>query len=102
MELKIKDKDKKIKFYDSLVLYSSIGLLITFLYSFLGFFNILTMWVYVLLLGFVLILILIFYFGMLFWMVKTNNYILFILSLLFGFITYIFYFAILRRKYFKD
>ena len=101
MEVNFKDGLKKIKFYDRLLWIALIGILLFIVLFFSGLEDP-SGWIFPLVLLAFVIPFLIFYFGMLYWMILTKNYLLLFLSFFITFITILFYFGRMRRKYFKE
>ena len=101
MEIKFKDGLKKIKFYDRLLWIALISLLLFIVLFFSGLEDP-SGWIFVLIILALGVSIFIFYIGMLYWMILTKNYLLLFLSILMGFITILFYFGRMRKKYFKE
>ena len=104
MEINFKNGLKKIKFYDRLLWISLISFLISFVLANLSSKSnsgMLSILFFITLLIFI-ISFMVFYIGMLYWMVLTRDYLLLFLSLLMGFVTILFYFGRMRRKYFKE
>lgn len=101
MEINFKDGQKKIKFYDKLLWVALISFLLFIVLFFSGLEDP-SGWIFALIIFSLGGSIFIFYIGMLYWMVLTKNYLLLFLSIFMGFITILFYFGRMRRKYFKE
>ena len=102
MEINFKDGLKKIKFYDTLLWTFLISLSLYIILFFLGLSGIFSDWIFGLLGLIFLFSFIIFYIGMLYWMILTKNYLLLFLSIFIGLITIPFYFGRMRKKYFKQ
>lgn len=104
MEIKFKDGLKKIKFYDRLlwIALMSFSFSIVVAISSPTPLSDLMSWIFIPLLLIFIFTFSIFYMGMLYWMVLTKNFLLLFLSVFMGFITILFYFGRMRRKYFKE
>lgn len=104
VEINFKNGLKKIKFYDRLLWISSISFLVAIIvsnFSVKPLFNFM-FWIFFIFLLVFVSSFLMFYFGMLYWMVLTKNFLLLVLSIFMGFVTILFYFGRMRRKYFKE
>jgi hypothetical protein len=98
MKITFENGLKKIKFYDRVLWTILISFVVSLVLAFSGFSG----WLFILLLLVFVFSSLTFFFGMLYWMILTKNYLLLFLSFFMGFITILFYFGRMRKKYFRE